>query len=157
MKLYLISLGIETQFDEKHEYLFRVANSPREVLLGVLEEKAKEKFHFDSLTEINYADGRRIEVGKQPKEEFLFSAFVGYYVRGEPVERHGIIFVVENDKARARQKVKGLLKTLEAITPHVDGLIELREVQGHPIATSPGSSVPNLFLYHNDIKELLGK
>ncbi len=157
MKLYLISLGMDTHFDEKHRYLFRVAASPREALLAVLKEMEGENFHFDSLTEINYADGRRIEVGKPPEGEFLFSSFVGYYIKGEPVERHGIIFVVASDSNKAKEKVKGLLKTLDAISPHVDGLMELKEIGGYPIATSPGSSVPNLFLYHDEIKKLLGR
>ncbi len=154
MKLYLIGLGFDTEFEENHRYLFRVAGSPREALMKVAEEVEGE-FHFDSLVEVNYADGRRVEVGREPTEERLFAAFVGYYIQGEAVERHGILFAVERERAEAKRKIKELLKTMKAISPHVDGMKKIEEVDGHPIRVLPGKFTPNLFLYHNDIKEMM--
>ncbi len=154
MKLYFVSLGIDGEFEETHRFLFRVGESPLEVLSKIKEELRDLNFHFDTLVEVNYADGRRVMVGEE-SEEKLFAVFSGFYTKGSPLENHGIIFVAAKDQAEAKSKARALLKAMDAITPHVDGIKEISQVEGRAIGVRSAEGSPNLFLYHNDIKSLL--
>ncbi len=154
MKLYFVSLGLDGEFSESHLYLFRIGENPVRVLSKIKEEFKNREFHFDTLVELNYADGRRVKVGKSTGET-LYAVFSGFYTQGLPLENHSVLFVVGNSPSEAKQKAKALLKTLRAITPHVDGIKELKEVEGYPIGVFPSSSTSNLFLYHDEIKSLL--
>lgn len=159
MKLYLVAVGFDGEISEAHRYFFKVGENPQMVLRKVKYELEGKNFHFDSLMEINYADGRKINLSRTERPvEFLYAGFIGYYTKGDPVEHHFFIFVVEKELDAARGKAKEIARVVEGITPHLDTLMELREVEGWTIIPEPSPGVkPNRLYYYDDIKELLKK
>lgn len=159
MKLYIVAVGFDKGVAERHEYFFKTGESPEIVLRKIKYELEGKNFHFDSLMEINYADGRKIKLLKEESgQEHLYAGFVGYYMEGDPIEHHNFIFIVEKDFGAARTKAKKVAEMVEGITPHLDAITELRKVDGWFIVpeTSPGVK-PNRVFYYDDIKELLKK
>ncbi|GEM_PF-2400060 len=156
MRLYIVAVGFDEEVAERHQYFFKTGESPEIVLRKVKYELEGKNFHFDSLMEINYADGRTIRLSKEGKpQEFLYAGFVGYYMEGDPIEHHNFIFIVEKNLEAARAKAKQVAKMVEGITPHLDAIKELREVEGWMVIPEASSGEPNRLFYYDDIKEIL--
>jgi len=157
MKFYLIGIGTDEEFVENHKYIFKIAENTENAIKEVKTELSDIDFHFDSIMEINFADGRKLKIQKEGKtSETLYAVFIGYYLKGDPVEHHNILFVVEHSPESAMDKARQIIKMLDAITPHVDMLKELKEIDGWQIIPESSSRAePNRMFYYDDIKRIL--
>ncbi len=159
MRLYLIGVGFDGEVSESHRYFLKSGKGPTDALNKVSEELAGGNFHFDSLMEINYADGREILLrDKGNPEEKLFGAFVGYYLEEDPVEHHNFLFLVDKNIERAKAKAEKVTSMIEGITPHIDSVFEVKEIEGWKIIPEPSPEAEsNRIYHHDDIKRLFDK